>query len=148
MKIQKYLEQSPVFSINAAYERMIPRLNKQLKSDDLNMMQGLVLTALFFEQRKDISPSQLADLFQTSRGNMSHILSHLEAKGWIKRVVHDQDARQFQIELKNEGRKKAVTLIKFYDKLQSTFEKELGSSACQKIVDGIQSITTIYQSSI
>lgn len=147
MKIKKYLEQSPVFSINAAYEAVIPQINKRLKQDNLNLLQGLVLTALFFEDRKDITPSQLADLFETSRGNMSHILSHLEYKGWVKRVVHDKDARQFQIELKTEGRKKALSLIRFYDRLQNVFEKELGATACQKVVDGMKAIVSAYKKS-
>jgi DNA-binding MarR family transcriptional regulator len=147
MKIKKYLEQSPVFAINAAYEAMIPQINKKLKKDDLNLLQGLVLTALFFEDRKDITPSQLADLFETSRGNMSHILSHLEYKGWIRRVVNGKDARQFQIELKAEGRKKAVSLIRFYDRLQSLFEKELGVAVCQKVVDGMKAMASAYRNS-
>lgn len=148
MKIQKYLEQSPIFALNAAYERVIPKVNRQLKEDGLNLIQGLVLTALFFEQRKDVSPSQLADLFQTSRGNMSHILSHLEAKGWVRRLVHAKDARQFQIELKAEGRKKAIHLIKFYDKLQAQFEKEMGGSGCMRFVQSLSVVAATYQASL
>ena len=146
MKIQKYLEQSPVFSLNAAYEAVVPSLNRKLKSEDLNLLQGLVLTALFFEDRKDITPSQLAELFQTSRANMSHILSHLEYKGWVRRVVREKDARQFHIELRPDGRKKATSLIRFYDRLQSSFEKELGTSGCQRLVDGLKALTTCYRS--
>ncbi|QDK46114.1 MarR family transcriptional regulator [Bdellovibrio sp. ZAP7] len=132
MKISKYLEHSPVFAINSAYEATIPYMNKRLKKEDVNLLQGLVLTALFFEGRSDLSPSSLAEQFKTSRGNMSHILSHLEYKGWVKRVLDPKDARKFFIELKPEGKKKALTLIKVYDQIQNHFEKELGSAACQK----------------
>lgn len=148
MKIKKYLEQSPIFALNAAYERVIPKVNKQLKEEGLNLIQGLVLTALFFEQRKDVSPSQLADLFQTSRGNMSHILSHLEAEGWVRRQVHSKDARQFHIELKADGRKKALHLIKFYDKLQAQFEKEMGGAGCVRFVHSLGQVATTYQTSL
>ena len=144
MKIKKYLQQSPIFALNAAYENVIPKLNKQLKADQLNLLQGLVLTALFFEEREDVTPSQLADLFQTSRGNMSHMLSHLEAKGWVKRVVNKDDARHFHLELKAEGKKKAMTLIKFYDRLQEVFEQELGSQNCYKTVSGIRSLVKVF----
>ena len=123
MKIKKYLEHSPLLALNLAYETLISSLNKKLKDQELNLLQGLVLTALFFEESSDVTPSQLADIFETSRGNMSHILSHLEYKGWIRRVVNTKDARQFQIELKPEGRKKALNLIKFYDRIQNHFEK-------------------------
>lgn len=141
MKIKKYLEQSPLFAINAAYEGMIAPINKDLRKEGFNLLQGLVLTALFFEDRKDINPSQLADLFQTSRGNMSHIISSLEAKGWVQRRVSEKDARRFQIELRAEGRKRALFLIKFYDKIQNLFEKELGVSNCLKLVDGVKRAT-------
>lgn len=147
MKIQKYLEQSPVFSLNAAYEAVIPHLNQRLKKEDLNLLQGLVLTALFFEGRKDITPSQLAKLFETSRANMSHILSHLEYKGWIKRVVREKDARQFHIELKSDGRKKALSLIQFYDRLQGIFEKEMGVSSCQRLVNSLKTMSMSYRKS-
>ncbi len=137
MKIKKYLQQSPVFALNSAYEAVIPALNKQLRKEKLNLLQGLVLTALFFEDNSDVNPSQLADIFQTSRGNMSHILSALEYLGFVKRVVNEKDARGFKIELKPDGRKKALTLIKFFDRLQNQFEKQLGVNDCEKIVAGI-----------
>lgn len=145
MKIKKYLEQSPLLAINLAYESLIPALNKKLKDHELNLLQGLVLTALFFEEREDVTPSHLAEIFETSRGNMSHILSHLEYKGWVRRIVNSRDARQFQIELKPEGKKKALTLIKFYDKLQNHFEKKLGVSNCQKTVQGVRSLIEVYK---
>lgn len=148
MKIKKYLQQSPVFALNYAYENMIPKINKQMKTDHLNLLQGLVLTALFFEGRDDVNPSYLAEVFQTSRGNMSHILSDLEYKGFVKRVVSEKDARGFRIELKAEGRKKALSLIKFYDRLQNLFEKNLGQNYCQKTVEGIHKISDVFNKSL
>ena len=144
MKIKKYLQQSPIFALNAAYEAIIPKLNKKMKEDRINLLQGLVLTALLFEERADISPSYLAEIFQTSRGNMSHILSDLEYHGYIKRVVSEKDARVFRIELKSEGKKKALSLIKFYDHLQNLFEKNMGASNCQKTVEGLHTITEMF----
>lgn len=146
MKIQKYLEQSPVFAINAAYEKIIPQMNAELAEYDVNLLQGLVLTALFFEGDAEVTPSALAQLFATSRGNMSHILSHLEYKGWVRRVVHAKDARKFHIELKAEGRRRALSLIKFFDKTQTHFENELGLGACQKTVAGLQALLRLSQS--
>lgn len=148
MKIKKYLQQSPIFALNAAYENVIPKLNKQLKVDQLNLLQGLVLTALFFEDRNDVNPSSLAEVFQTSRGNMSHIISDLEYRGYIKRVLNEKDARGFKIELKSDGKKKALALIKFFDRLQNIFEKNMGSQTCQKTVDGLHAISEIYSKKV
>lgn len=147
MKISKYLEQSPVFAINSAYEATIPSLNKRLKKEDVNLLQGLVLTALFFEGETDITPSMLAQQFKTSRGNMSHILSHLEYKGWVKRILDPKDARKFYIELKPDGKKKALSLIKIYDMIQNLFEKELGSTNCQKASSIILRLTNVLEKS-
>ena len=143
MKIKKYLKESPIFALNSAYESIIPKLNKQLKAEQLNLLQGLVLTALFFEEKAEVNPSQLAEIFQTSRGNMSHILSALEYQGYIKRHVHRQDARHFNIELKTEGRKKALSLIKFFDRLQDLFEKSIGVSSCQKATETIHLMASV-----
>jgi len=145
MKINQYLQQSPIFALNSAYEAVIPRINKLMKSDQLNLLQGLVLTALLFEEREDINPSYLAEIFKTSRGNMSHILSALESQGYIKRVVNDKDARGFKIEIKVEGKKKAMSLIKFYDRLQTLFEKNLGAQGCQKTVNGLRTISEVFK---
>lgn len=144
MKIQKYLSASPIFALNLAYERVVSNINRELKKENLNLLQGLVLTALFFEENDTITPSNLAKIFCTSRGNMSHILSHLEYKGWVKRRVNSKDARQFQIILKAEGKKKALKIIKYYDKLQNYFEKHLGILACKSAVENIHSLVEAY----
>lgn len=145
MKISKYIEQSPIFAINTAYETVIPSLNKKLKKEGVNWLQGLVMTALFFEDDKRIKPSMLADLFKTTRGNISHIISYLEYKGWVKRVLDSKDARQLFIELKPEGRRKALGLIKMYDQIQNVFEKQLGLNDCQKMTSNIHKLVSTYK---
>lgn len=145
MKIKKYLVHSPIFALNAVYEHVIPKLNKHLNLDDLNLLQGLVLTALFFEDKIEVTPSKLAEVFQTSRANMSHILSDLEYRGYIKRIVNERDARGFKIELKADGKKKALSLIKFFDGMQDNFERTLGIQNCQKIVVGFYEVSKIFR---
>lgn len=144
MKITKYLNASPVFAINAAYEAIVSDINRFLKNEDTNLLQGLVLTALLFEEKDNITPSQLATVFHTSRGNISHIVSHLEYKGWVKREVSPKDARQFQIVLKPEGKKKALKLIKYYDKIQDLFEDHLGVTACKSTAENITTLKETY----
>lgn len=143
MRIKKYLNHSPLFAINASYEALLPKIHRQLKEDKLNFLQGLVLTALFFEERKDVSPSELAEVFQTSRGNMSHILSHLESLGYVRRGLDDKDARRFRIELRPEGRKKAMSLIRFFDRQQEKFEKHFGVGVTQKMAISILSLREV-----
>lgn len=146
MKLEKYLRSSPVFALNHAYEAVVSRINSELRKSGLNLLQGLVLTALFFDEGQEIIPSQLASLFKTTRGNMSHILSHLESKGLIKRILNPQDARQFFIQLRPEGKRRAIELIKFFDRLQSRFEKKQGTAACEKMTSTIFGLVDVYKS--
>ena len=48
----------------------------------------MVLAAIFFEKRGQIKP-QLAEAFQTTRSNVSHCISSLEAKGWWAEMIGD-----------------------------------------------------------
>lgn len=137
MRIANYLNQSPAFAINMAYESLVPEINRQLKFESVNLLQGLVLTALFFETKNEVTPSQLAELLRTTRGNISHILSFLESKSWIKRSIDPKDSRRFHLELKPEGKKKALALIKVFDQIQNRFEEKLGVASCQRMVSSI-----------
>ena len=54
-------------------------------ADGLGFMEGLLLAAIFFEAPRPIKPSHLAETFATTRGNVSHAISSLEAKGLVQR---------------------------------------------------------------
>lgn len=146
MKIQKYLKQSPIFAINCTYEVLIPKINKQLKSEKINLLQGLVLTALFFESDGEkITPKQLAEIFQTSPGNISHIISALEYNGYVKRKLSSTDARKYYIELRPEGRRKAISLIKYFDGIQAGLELSFGAVGCQRLAESIHQMGLAFK---
>ena len=144
MKIEVYLKASPVVSLNAVYESVITDFNRKLKAEGVNLTQGLILTALFFENSETVTPSLLAETFQTSRANISHSISHLEANGWVRRAVDPDDARKMHIQLKPEGRKLATRLVKKYDEIQNEIEKQMGSSKSRRVVDGLLELNAVY----
>lgn len=144
MKIENYLRESPVFAINVIHERIVTRVNQRLREEKVNFLQGLILTALVFEEGENVSPSALADVFETSRANISHAISDLEYKGLVQRALNPRDARQFFIGLKPEGRKVAYRLIKFYDRLQEAFETKLGAGQCRKTVESLRTLAEAY----
>lgn len=144
MRISKYLEHSPIFAISAAHDAMLGQVNRELKKERVNFLQGLILTALFFENRDSVLPSELADILQTSRGNVSHLISDLEAKGWVKRSLGRTDARQIHVSLRSEGRKKAATLIRYFHQLQDVFEQELGAPGAKKLSTSIHKVRTSF----
>ncbi|MEN6608962.1 MAG: MarR family transcriptional regulator [Bryobacteraceae bacterium] len=115
-----------MFAVTKAARALDASLDHALKGEGLTFFQGLVLAAIFFEDPAMASPSQLAEAFSTTRGNMSHCLSLIEARGFVRRQVDQDDARVFRIAIKPEGKKCALRLIRTFDGLQNGLERELG----------------------
>ncbi len=105
MRIESFLRQSPVFQASRIARRMEASLNLILREEELTFFESLILAAIFFEKKGGIKPSDLAETFQTTRGNVSHCISSLEAKGLVRRRIDPDDARAFQLVLQAAGRK-------------------------------------------
>ena len=129
MRIESFLKQSPIFQANRIARRMDASLNIALRDEELSVFESLVLAAIFFEKRGAIKPSELAEAFQTTRGNVSHCISSLEAKGLVERRIDPDDARALQLLLKPLGRRKAVRVVGVLDRMQRQIEEAMGISA-------------------
>ena len=126
MRIESFLQQSPVFQASRIARRMEASLNTILREEGLTFFESLVLAAIFFESKSGIKPSALAETFQTTRGNISHCVSSLEAKGLVRRRIDPDDARAFQLVLQSTGRKRAVRVVGILDRMQRHFEETIG----------------------
>src|SRR5674476_149937 len=115
MRIDAFLEQSPMFAVNRAARRFESLTAQVLAADSLGFLEGLVLAAIFFEAPRLIRPSQLAETFGTTRGNVSHCVSSLEAKGLLLRKIDPDDARAYRLTLKPHGKKCALRVIGAFD---------------------------------
>jgi DNA-binding MarR family transcriptional regulator len=131
MRIEAYLKQSPIFCVSVAARRFDALTTNLFKADDLNKFEALTLAALFFESSVAVKPSQLADTFGTTRGNVSHCISSLEARGLVQRKIDPEDARGYRLSLKPLGKKAAMRVIGALDKIQREFESEVGKDALQ-----------------
>jgi len=129
MRIDAFLRESPMFAVNRAARRFEVLAAEVLRDDGLSFLEGLTLAAVFFEAPKTIKPSQLAEAFGTTRGNVSHCVSSLEAKGLLQRRIDPDDARAYQLALKPQGKRCALRVIAALDKLQREFEAEIGKGA-------------------
>ncbi len=129
MRIEAFLRESPMFTVKRAAQHFDTAAAKAFAADGLGFMEGLVLAAIFFEAPRPITPSRLAHTFATTRGNISHAISSLEAKGFVQRKIHPSDARAYLLELKPSGKKCALRVIAAFDKMQHRFEKEVGRTA-------------------
>ena len=93
-----------------------------------------MLAAIFFENRGEIKPSALAESFETTRGNVSHCISSLEAKGLVARQIDPNDARAVQLLLKPQGRKRAVRVMGILDRMQRRFEDGVGAQELEAML--------------
>jgi len=126
MRIESFLQQSPAFQASRIARRMETSLNLLLKQEGLTFGEALTLAAIFLEKKR-VSPSELARTFETTRGNVSHAVSSLEAKRLVRRRINAEDARGFLLELEPAGRRRAARVAAILDRIQASMEKEMGS---------------------
>jgi DNA-binding MarR family transcriptional regulator len=144
MRIDAFLHESPMFAVNRAARRFESLAAKVLAPDGLSFLEGLVLAALFFEAPGLVKPSQLADTFGTTRGNVSHCISSLEAKGLLQRKIDPGDARAYHLSLKLQGKKCALRVISAFDRLQKEFEDEVGKTVLRDMLTAIRKLEGLF----
>jgi DNA-binding MarR family transcriptional regulator len=144
MRIDAFLRESPMFAVNRAARRFESLTAQVLAPDGLGFLEGLVLAAMFFEAPRPVKPSQLAETFGTTRGNVSHCISSLEAMGFLLRKIDPEDARAYQLTLKPQGKKCALRVIGAFDRLQKEFEREIGKTALSDMLKAIRKLEALF----
>ena len=143
MRIDAFLQQSPMFAVNRAARHFESLSTEAFADDRLNFLEGLVLAAMYFEAPRPVKPSQLAETFATTRGNVSHCVSSLEARGLLQRKIDPEDARAYQLTLKPQGKKSAVRVIGVFDKLQDRFEREIGKAVLGEMLGSLRQLEAL-----
>jgi len=143
MRIDAFLQQSPMFAVNRAARRFESLTTQVLAADGLGFLEGLILAAIFFEAPRPVKPSQLAEIFGTTRGNVSHSVSSLECNGLLMRKIDPEDARAYLLTLKPQGKRCAVRVIGVFDKLQNEFEQEIGKSALAEMLKSLRKLESL-----
>lgn len=140
MRIDAYLRESPLFAVGRAARRLEAMARAALEIDELSLLEGLLLAAIFFEAPKPVKPSQLAEAFETTRGHVSQCVSSLEARGLLQRRIDPDDARAFLLILKPQGKRAALRVIAAFDRLQKQFEQELGKSDLKEMLKRLRQL--------
>ena len=140
MRIEVFLQQSPMFAVSRTSRRFEALATSALAGDNLSFLEGLTLAALFFEAPGAVKPSQLAETFGMTRGNISHCISSLEAKGLLQRRIDPEDARAYQLALKPQGKRSALRVIAALDRMQKDFEVEIGKTAFNEMLKSLRKL--------
>ena len=143
MRIDAFLNESPMFAVNRSARRFETLAMQLFAADGVGFLEGLILAALFFEAEKAVKPSHLAETFATTRGNISHCISSLEAKGLLHRKIDPEDARAYLLALKPQGKKCAVRVIGAFDKLQREFEREIGKPPLAEMLKSLRKLEAL-----
>ena len=143
MRIETFLEQSPVFQASRFARRMEASLNMILRDEGLTLFEALMLAAIFFEEKGGIKPSDLAETFQTTRGNVSHCVSSLEAKGLVRRRIDEEDARSFRLVLQPVGRRRAARVAGIFDRMQTHFEEKMGVAKLAGMLEQMRAVEVL-----
>ena len=134
MRIESFLRQSPAFQIGRVARKMNASLNSILEQEELTAMEAMLLAAIFLEKKGEIKPSRLAETFETTRGNISHSISSLEAKGLVARRIDVEDARAFRLVLLPKGKRQAARVVGILDRMQRRFEEGIGAAKLQGMI--------------
>jgi DNA-binding MarR family transcriptional regulator len=134
MRIEAFLRQSPIVQTGRMARRMEASLNLVLKGEGVTVFEALVVAALFFEKSGEIKPSALSAAFETTRSNVSHCISSLEAKGLVQRRIDPEDARAVRLMLRPKGRRQAARVVGIMDQMQRQFEAEFGVEKLQEVI--------------
>ncbi|MFC5861346.1 MarR family winged helix-turn-helix transcriptional regulator [Acidicapsa dinghuensis] len=145
MRIDTFLEQSPIFAVNRAARRFDSLTASLLAHDGLSFLEGMILAALFFEAPQQVKPSLLAETLGTTRGNISHCVSSLESKGLIQRSIDQLDARAYQLSLKPTGKRTAMRVIGTFDRLQAQCEQLGGKSSLNEMLKTLHKLEALYE---
>ena len=146
MRIEAFLRQSPIVQTSRIARRMEASLNLVLKDEEVTAFEALVLAAIFFERRGEIKPSALADAFETTRSNVSHCISSLEARGLVQRKIDPEDARAVQLVLRPQGKRKAVRVVGILDRMQRQFEAGSGAAKLEGMIGQMSEVEELCSS--
>ena len=109
-------------------------LEVELSELGINYVEALILSSLIFENEKEnIGPTRLANVLGIKKARSSQALTRLQKMGYVRRELSMSDSRRFQIVLQPLGRKRAMIVVKMFNKMEENLEDILGSTKATSI---------------
>ncbi|KJD47543.1 MarR family winged helix-turn-helix transcriptional regulator [Paenibacillus terrae] len=103
------------------FARLANGIFREIDTDltKLGVSQGriIVLSLLHCHAPHRMTPSELSEKADVTRGTMTGLIDGLERDGMIERVAHESDGRMVTVGLKEAGRELLVTVVPYYMKL-------------------------------
>ncbi len=109
------------FYLKKIFQTMEKSLNKDLENIDLTSMQAHVLIYLYKNRNNIINQRDIERKFSLTNPTVNGILNRLENKGFIKRVISVNDARNKEIKITD----KSISLITKMKKSAKNMENKM-----------------------
>lgn len=129
------MEREIGFYLKKIFQMMEKNLNKDLEDIDLTGMQAHVLIYLYKNRKNIINQRDIEREFELTNPTVNGILKRLENKGFIKRVVSLNDARNKEIMITD----KSISLIAEMKKKAKNMENKMTLGITKEELD------TFYQ---
>ncbi|MCK5074480.1 MAG: hypothetical protein KAQ98_13705 [Bacteriovoracaceae bacterium] len=131
MKIKRYTEESLTFLIHRCHSKILKETSRQLSTHGLNLIQSLVLIAIYVENQIEKREYNLKDLlytFDISKSSLAQIISKLEASNYLQRSIDQNDARRINILCTSKGKNIARKCIGNIDDIDKKLENLVGDT--------------------
>lgn len=125
------MEREIGFYLKKIFQIMEKNLNKDLESIELTSMQAHVLIYLYKNKKNIINQRDIEREFELTNPTVNGILNRLENKGFIKRVVSLNDARNKEIKITD----KSISLIAEMKKKAKNMENKMTSGITKEELD-------------
>lgn len=135
-------------SLNTPYSDLIREIGMKIKSTadgrlnelGLNSQQGRMIGYIFENQETGVIQKDLADEFNRKGASITSMLQGLEKKGYIKRVIPENDERQKSIFVLEKG---ALLVEEFNDiflEVENSITKTLSQEEAETLKSLLQKV--------
>lgn len=109
--------------------------NSKLSELGLNTQQGQIMGYIFEHQNKGVIQKDLADYFNRTGPTITSMLQGLEKKGYIKRVIPEDNERQKKIYLLQKGLDLVAEFNRIFLEVEQDITRGLSESECQTFME-------------
>ena len=139
MKIDSFLNEGLLFLVYQAHYFLGLRFKQELEGEGFSFLSAVILSALYFEKDRAITPDDLLRSLKTSKANLSHAISNLESLELVKRIMNEEDARSFSLILTAKGKRKSQSMIALLERVENEITQELGKGTCKSLGKDLKS---------
>ena len=87
-----------------------------------------------------MSQQELAEQLHLEKSTVSRLITHLEKRGWVKRVRDPHDTRMFRLQLSEEGHEQASCLAKHLTERHERLLAELRPDEQEALAYGLSAL--------